>query len=187
MKCKHCEQEFENTSQLANHVRWKHRRAEFMVKCRYCKIDLPTANVGQHEKSCIKNPDVETSICKQCGEVIKGKIFCNHSCSAKYNNEYGLTGWKRMIINGTHPNAGTAEETYRTICFNYWDKCCAICGWDITVCVHHIDHNHDNNNPKNLIPLCPNHHEITRLKNGREYLRENLEKKIDLLLVDKWK
>lgn len=26
------------------------------------------------------------------------------------------------------------------------------------VAVHHYDHNHDNNDPKNLVPLCPTHH-----------------------------
>jgi hypothetical protein len=35
---------------------------------------------------------------------------------------------------------------------------CKICGFSVLVHVHHIDGDHENNNPNNLIALCPNHH-----------------------------
>lgn len=34
---------------------------------------------------------------------------------------------------------------------------CALCGAPKPQ-IHHIDHNHENNEKSNLIPLCPNHH-----------------------------
>ncbi len=34
---------------------------------------------------------------------------------------------------------------------------CAVCGGDRPQ-IHHIDEDHDNNDPMNLIPLCPNNH-----------------------------
>ncbi len=34
---------------------------------------------------------------------------------------------------------------------------CAICGQPNPQ-LHHIDEDHDNNDPSNLLPLCPNHH-----------------------------
>lgn len=34
-----------------------------------------------------------------------------------------------------------------------------ICGEDKIVAVHHYDHNHYNNDPANLVPLCPTHHQ----------------------------
>lgn len=40
----------------------------------------------------------------------------------------------------------------------------AICGFDKIVAIHHIDENHDNDDPQNLIPLCPNHHEMVHSK-----------------------
>lgn len=34
-----------------------------------------------------------------------------------------------------------------------------ICGEDKIVTVHHWDFNHGNNEPSNLIPICPTHHQ----------------------------
>ena len=34
-----------------------------------------------------------------------------------------------------------------------------ICGENKIVSVHHFDENHENNNPENLVPLCPTHHQ----------------------------
>jgi hypothetical protein len=49
------------------------------------------------------------------------------------------------------------KRNYRSICFENHDKKCIICGEDKIVAVHHFDEN-NNNDPKNLIPLCPTHH-----------------------------
>ena len=38
-----------------------------------------------------------------------------------------------------------------------WRHRCAVCGADGPQ-VHHIDEDHSNNDPANLLPLCPNHH-----------------------------
>lgn len=38
-------------------------------------------------------------------------------------------------------------------------KECAICGFEYSD-VHHLDGNHNNNEPSNLISLCPNHHRM---------------------------
>ena len=35
---------------------------------------------------------------------------------------------------------------------------CVACGYKISTDVHHWDRNKNNNNPDNLILLCPNHH-----------------------------
>ena len=54
-----------------------------------------------------------------------------------------------------------AEPLYRHICFENYPEKCVLCNWRKVVEVHHIDGNHENNEPKNLIPLCPNHHRLT--------------------------
>jgi len=41
---------------------------------------------------------------------------------------------------------------------------CQYCGNEISPQIHHIDGDRTNNNPKNLIVLCPNHHKESDLK-----------------------
>lgn len=105
-----------------------------------------------------------TKVCKCCGKdfIFNGRIkskayekaiFCSRSCAN--NRQEWWNG------NATH---------YRTIAFQNWKQECAICGFDKIVAVHHIDENHDNNDPHNLIPLCPNHHEMVHSKWKQEML-----------------
>ena len=114
-------------------------------------------------------------ICKCCGKEFtwKGREFtkefarvkfCSRSCS---NNRQSW--WND---NATH---------YRTIALRYWKEECAICGFNKIVAIHHIDENHSNNDPINLIPLCPNHHEMVHSKWSIE-----VKPTIDKLVRDKW-
>jgi hypothetical protein len=50
------------------------------------------------------------------------------------------------------------KEKHRRICFRYHEKKCVVCGEQNIVAVHHYDENHNNDDPKNLIPVCPTHH-----------------------------
>jgi hypothetical protein len=47
---------------------------------------------------------------------------------------------------------------YRKVCFKFHAKRCVVCSEEVIVDVHHYDGNRTNNEPANLIPLCPNHH-----------------------------
>lgn len=87
--------------------------------------------------------------------------FCSLSC-ANSRAEY----WK---VNATR---------YQTIAFNNHEKKCIVCGFDKIVAVHHYDHNRKNNHPSNLIPLCPNHHEM---------IHHSLYKSEVEPIVDEWK
>jgi hypothetical protein len=48
-------------------------------------------------------------------------------------------------------------RTIRDQVMGEFNHLCAICGQPNPQ-LHHIDENHDNNEPSNLLPLCPNHH-----------------------------
>ncbi len=96
--------------------------------------------------------------CQCCGKefTFTGRIktkaferakFCSRSCS---NN-------RQSWWNGKASN-------YRTIAFQTWEKKCVICGFDKIVDVHHLNEDHNDNRPENLIPLCPNHHEMYHSK-----------------------
>jgi 5-methylcytosine-specific restriction endonuclease McrA len=66
--------------------------------------------------------------------------------------------FRRGKNNGNYSTGNADERSYRVICFKWHDKKCIICGEDKIVDVHHMDRDHDNNSPENLIPLCPTHH-----------------------------
>jgi hypothetical protein len=50
-------------------------------------------------------------------------------------------------------------KQYTTICWYNHGKKCVVCGEERIVEVHHMDENNKNNDPKNLVPLCPTHHQ----------------------------
>lgn len=92
--------------------------------------------------------------CPVCGDKFdayenhpREKTTCSHGCS----NTYFRTG---------HDNGNFQGKNYRTVCFIHHKKECIICGENRIVGVHHYDGNHDNNEPTNLIPVCPTHHNL---------------------------
>lgn len=175
-KVKNCGYETESHPQIANHSKWVHKKDEQYTVCSYCDKKYQKANLGQHEKRCMYNPENYTE-CKECDTHIEKHLtFCNSSCSAKYNNRVGKTGYRRMINdnNGIHPNKIGVNPHYREMCFENYEPECVICGWDISVEVHHVDNNHDNDEPKNLIPLCSNHHIMTRMNKHKELINEKI-------------
>jgi uncharacterized C2H2 Zn-finger protein len=91
--------------------------------------------------------------CPVCGKVFETKkdhpreqFTCSHSCS---NTHFAI-----------RRNKPEAWKNYRTICFKHWEKKCILCGFDKVVEVHHLDYNNKNNNKNNLVPVCPNHHQM---------------------------
>jgi hypothetical protein len=101
------------------------------------------------EKSC---PICETKFTTYVGK--KEKQTCSYGCS----NTFFRSGKK-------HPNflpddsLKEGASKYRRICFRRHKKECVVCKENKIVAVHHYDENHENNDPPNLIPLCPTHHQ----------------------------
>ena len=100
------------------------------------------------------------------------KTTCSHSCSNTYfRSGKNNPNWKEEI--------SQTEWGYRKACFLKWEKRCILCGFDMVVEVHHLDENHFNNDPQNLVPLCPNHHKaLHTTKYG-----ESIKKQIDEIIV----
>ena len=99
-----------------------------------------------------------TKDCPVCGKNFKTvlnhrdeKTTCSHSCS----NSFFRSGKN---------NPNWKDNRYQTTCWLHHKKECIICGEKLIVAVHHYDENHSNNDPKNLIPLCPTHHQYVHSK-----------------------
>ena len=81
------------------------------------------------------------------------KYFCTKSCQTKWRNT--------EFVGSKHANFIDGSSTYKTILNRHnIPKLCAICGIKDkrVLAVHHIDHNHKNNDLKNLSWLCHNCH-----------------------------
>ena len=118
------------------------------LPCQQCGKEVTLGNIKKHEEACYLNPK-NLIECKVCGTPIKrykeSKGTCSHSCSNKYFRELR--------------NKPERYSQYTTICFHHHEKKCIVCGEDKIVAVHHNDYDHHNNDPENLIPLCPTHHQ----------------------------
>ena len=105
------------------------------------------------------NP-INKKLCPVCGAPIKD-YKNNKTCSSKCGHNYYFHMYaefgKKAAINRSQTIPDN-ELGYRKLCFRYHKKECIICGEKNIVAVHHYDENNFNNDPTNLIPLCPTHH-----------------------------
>jgi hypothetical protein len=116
--------------------------------CQHCGKITNRANIKKHETHCYLNPSNKKS-CPVCDSPIKNyktSETCSYSCANKH--------FKIGPNNGNWKN-----ESYRSTCFHYHKMECVVCGENNIVEVHHLDESKNNNNPENLIPLCPTHHQ----------------------------
>ena len=84
------------------------------------------------------------------------KYFCNKSCQTIWRNTIEYVGPR-------HPNwaGGFSSESYRALLKRSGKKqLCVLCKTtDMRIlAAHHVDHNHKNNNIKNLIWVCHSCH-----------------------------
>ena len=113
--------------------------------------DRKYGELKEHTKQCQCCGKDYIIIAREKTKKFEKSRFCSRSCA---NNRQEW--WKD---NATQ---------YRTIAFQTWKKECVVCGFDKIVVVHHMDENHDNNDIHNLVPLCPNHHEMFHSKHRDE-------------------
>ena len=110
-------------------------------------------NISHHKVS---------KVLKECGVKIRIRNDYGNPAQAPDFAERVISK-RRSYAGENNPNykdGFDGDKAYRKICFKYHPKKCCICGFDHIVEVHHMDCNKNNNNPDNLIPLCPNHHRM---------------------------
>lgn len=141
------------------------------VNCKFCNMNLPFPRLKPHERGCYLNPN-NLRYC-YCGNVIKERRSktCSHSCGNKLFKQ----------------NQKTDEECSKSslsirICFRHHKHKCIVCEEKNIVEVHHLDNNHNNNDEKNLIPLCSTHHRYVHsrfkeliIDKIKQYIRERWE------------
>lgn len=171
-KCKHCLEYFNfgSTSEKANHSRWCSANPK--------RNDWNKLQYGLNQFGEFKDFDVTCEVCNEAFVVTereklhpnKEHYFCSRSCA----NSIG--GKKKAEIYHYDEVA-----TYAVVCFRHHEKKCIVCGEEKIVAVHHNDWVHTNNDPENLIPMCPTHHQYVHSK-----YREEVQPIIDKYIRD-WK
>lgn len=114
----------------------------------------------------------EEVICSHCGKKFeitpsrKLKSKCNlFFCSKKCKSNEQKIGGKINISNYRE-----GRSVYRDIAFRTYEPKCEICNYSEFIeilQVHHIDENRENNNPDNLMILCPICHAKITMKIGK--------------------
>jgi len=97
----------------------------------------------------------------------KEKTVCSRACA----NTYFRSG-------KNNPNFITGKHSYRSICYRYHKRKCIICEETLVLDVHHIDKDHTNIDPDNLIPLCPTHHRYMHSKH-KHIIKDRIQKYIE--------
>lgn len=143
-----------NSKRKKENYRFTVRSNSIKKECKHCNKKIASCSLKRHEEWCYLNPK-NLKTCPVCGKPIKNyktSVTCGYSCS----NTYFRSGSDNPNWKGT--NGKRPETSYRRICFNFTDKKCIICGEDKIIHIHHLDGDKNNNDVKNLIPLCPTHH-----------------------------
>jgi hypothetical protein len=111
--------------------------------------------------------------CKRCKRKLV--IHAKKLCAGCYNHLFHADKSKQHY----HRKSNNVDlKTYRKV-----TQTCVVCGFDKIVDLHHIDSNKENNSPKNLVGLCPNHHRmINNAKFRQEIFKTLKEKGFDLPL-----
>jgi len=110
----------------------------------------------------------ECPVCSTVFETLKDhpreKATCSYGCSNTYfRSGKDNPNWKSdSELNG--------NNRYQRICFRHHEKKCVVCGEDKIVAAHHYDGDNTNDDPENLIPLCPTHHCYVHSNHAEEVL-----------------
>lgn len=143
---------------------------------------LPNDVEGNPEASSKVREAVETRrrTCKRCKNEIpdtkySNAIYCSKKCSqaaCSYNwrVSHGLIQ-KPGIGTGHNQSKGVDHHSYRNgtgifkrIAYAHHKKKCLWCGSKKHLCVHHLDHNPENNIIENMIILCKRCHQAHHCK-----------------------
>ena len=140
---------------------------EVMKRTKFCRLKvkrlLQKYNIDtNHFIKTGKRTRVRKMYDKQCVACKKEfttqhskQTFCSHKCSNSYI-----------------PHNPVSQ--YQTVCFKYHKKECVVCRENIVIDVHHLDENHKNNSPQNLVPLCPTHHRYLHCQAGKDLIYDKV-------------
>lgn len=177
-KCKHCNVEFNftRTTEKANHSRHCKDNPKRLES--YKKMKSSTNERFDRDLGVVKDFEVT---CECCGIQFiveereklfpsKQQYFCSRNCA----NSVG----GRAKADKYHYDE---VAHYTTVAWRHHERKCLVCGETNVVAVHHLNEDHNDNRPENLVPLCPTHHQYMHSKH-----KALIEEKVNEYVKDKW-
>ncbi len=140
-------------------------------------IDISHFCRGQHQRI-YPLSEKECPVCNEMFLISIGSPKEKQTCSCACSNTLFRSG--KDNPNYKEPGTHNSPLSYRSLCFTKHEHKCLLCDWDISVDVHHIDGDHDNNHVDNLVPLCANHHRMAHMTKYKDKIRDKIRDKISL-------
>lgn len=142
-------------------------RAKHQIRseAQYCSKKCAGAINGPLKAAGVSRAPV-LKTCDECGKEFlcpyKAHLrrrFCSRECTDA-NHAKNMTG-----ENNPNFRHGRNQGAAHAVAKREYPQSCALCGFDIATQVHHIvpKSKGGQNNPENLIVLCPNHHAMAEL------------------------
>lgn len=109
--------------------------------------------------------------------LIKYKLYDASRHTNQKRDEFGRFIKEGQVlpaqIGENHHNYTTGKASYREKAFRELVNQCVYCGTTENLEVHHIDHNRENNDIRNLRIVCKNHHRTIEHKEQLNHRDEN--------------
>lgn len=105
--------------------------------------------------------------CTRCSRLLP--MHAKGMCAGCYNSTFHIDKVRLQNAKRRHNVDG---ELYLKVIAK-----CVICEFDKIIDLHHLDHNHLNSSPTNLIGLCPNHHKMIHSKKYQKEIFDILKEK----------
>jgi hypothetical protein len=149
-------------------VKWMEDREPIEWICKELNISIATfkarmpeykGNQGFSKNKYKKQLHItDTKKCERCNKEFTINVFTASKSPS-------LRRFCSKVCGRAKAAESKVPKRYRTLAKRaYGELKCCVCGFTKIVDIHHADHNHSNNDPKNLIPLCPNHHRMYHSK-----------------------
>lgn len=160
-----------NVAEVLTKLGWHHNggmRQKLKKMCEKYNIDTTHFDSRHYQRKY----DIIVKICPECNKKFetkqgqsREKTCCSRNCSNKHfkhNKKQPLEHRKE-------------ERIYRDLCFSFHKEECCLCGWNLSVDVHHVNENHDDNRIENMVPLCANHHRVIHMNEYKEKYQEQVQ------------
>ncbi len=161
-----------NCKEIIKKLNKKNKKGFWIGTCIYCGRNeiILHSKKSQICITCYKKYFWEQKLksCRDCGEF--KKIHAKGLCPKCYKKTIPYNIKRKKLLKSSAKRFFNLDlKTYLGL-----TKKCLLCDFDKSIHIHHFDENKNNNDIKNLIPLCPNHHALIHILKYKKEVKEEI-------------